>query len=247
MLKTIISLLSPIKNTIEAYKAVTGLIKGDPNTRLLEELVGHNRVISSSIERLSDNILYAPNLQAVQDINRRDNPRKVDGREVREYLEPVQRALQQPILSSVIILTPEKMQRAVGKNPWDVLLDVRPLDFFAARLPPEGVPVQFEHGGVRYMGWQLRGTLPILFDCELHELLGSGASPTTQIITPISTGQVPTKPQVKQQSTPPVAAGMKHGHYLIHPDGTVTDTRNGLMWKRCAEGQTWDGKTCVGK
>ncbi|KOR29525.1 hypothetical protein TI04_08405 [Achromatium sp. WMS2] len=39
---------------------------------------------------------------------------------------------------------------------------------------------------------------------------------------------------------------IRHGHYLIHPDGTVTDTRNGLMWKRCAEGQTWDGKTCVG-
>ncbi|KOR29723.1 hypothetical protein TI04_07925 [Achromatium sp. WMS2] len=40
---------------------------------------------------------------------------------------------------------------------------------------------------------------------------------------------------------------ISHGHYLIHPNGTVTDTRNGLMWKRCAEGKTWDGKTCVGK
>ncbi len=34
--------------------------------------------------------------------------------------------------------------------------------------------------------------------------------------------------------------------YTIHGDGTVTDTRTGLMWKRCSEGQTWTGSTCSG-
>lgn len=34
--------------------------------------------------------------------------------------------------------------------------------------------------------------------------------------------------------------------YEVHGDGTVTDTRTGLMWKRCSEGQTWDGSTCAG-
>jgi hypothetical protein len=29
-------------------------------------------------------------------------------------------------------------------------------------------------------------------------------------------------------------------------DGTVTDPRNGLIWKRCAEGFEWDGKACRG-
>lgn len=29
-------------------------------------------------------------------------------------------------------------------------------------------------------------------------------------------------------------------------DGTVTDPRNGLIWKRCAEGFEWNGSTCKG-
>ena len=29
-------------------------------------------------------------------------------------------------------------------------------------------------------------------------------------------------------------------------DGTVTHNLTGLIWKHCAEGQTWDGSTCTG-
>ena len=35
------------------------------------------------------------------------------------------------------------------------------------------------------------------------------------------------------------------GAFIDNGDGTVTDTRTGLMWMRCAMGQTWDGTTCV--
>jgi len=34
--------------------------------------------------------------------------------------------------------------------------------------------------------------------------------------------------------------------YVDHADGTVTDTRSGLTWKHCAEGQAWDGAACTG-
>lgn len=33
--------------------------------------------------------------------------------------------------------------------------------------------------------------------------------------------------------------------YTDHGDGTVTDTRTGLMWKRCSEGQSWSGTGCL--
>ena len=40
--------------------------------------------------------------------------------------------------------------------------------------------------------------------------------------------------------------GQRIGHFYDHGDGTVTDTRTGLMWKRAAEGQEWTGITCRG-
>lgn len=34
--------------------------------------------------------------------------------------------------------------------------------------------------------------------------------------------------------------------FVVHGNGTVTHTPTGLMWKRCSEGQSWDGSTCTG-
>lgn len=34
--------------------------------------------------------------------------------------------------------------------------------------------------------------------------------------------------------------------YQTAADGTVFDLKTGLMWKRCAEGQTWESNTCTG-
>lgn len=34
--------------------------------------------------------------------------------------------------------------------------------------------------------------------------------------------------------------------YTVSGNGTATDTRNGLMWKVCVEGQTWGAGACSG-
>ncbi len=33
--------------------------------------------------------------------------------------------------------------------------------------------------------------------------------------------------------------------YTVHGDGTVTDTRTGLMWKVCPEGRPWSADACA--
>lgn len=35
--------------------------------------------------------------------------------------------------------------------------------------------------------------------------------------------------------------------YLENGDGTITDTKTNLTWRRCSVGQDWTGRTCVGK
>lgn len=34
--------------------------------------------------------------------------------------------------------------------------------------------------------------------------------------------------------------------FVVHSDGTITDTVSGLMWMRCSVGQNWDGNNCNG-
>jgi hypothetical protein len=34
--------------------------------------------------------------------------------------------------------------------------------------------------------------------------------------------------------------------FEINSDGTASDKKTGLIWKRCSEGQTWDGINCSG-
>jgi uncharacterized protein (TIGR02145 family) len=53
--------------------------------------------------------------------------------------------------------------------------------------------------------------------------------------------------QVQQQKKKTVVktAGGRIGQYIDHGDGTVTDTKTKLMWKKCSEGQS--GNHCSGK
>ncbi|MCP4699493.1 MAG: DUF1566 domain-containing protein, partial [Gammaproteobacteria bacterium] len=45
----------------------------------------------------------------------------------------------------------------------------------------------------------------------------------------------------------PGAQGKRILRYIAYDNGTALDTETGLMWMRCALGQTWDGQTCRGE
>jgi hypothetical protein len=67
----------------------------------------------------------------------------------------------------------------------------------------------------------------------------------------VNTGQTPTEESVTElvtdgmelASDPKMLQGQKGrtvGQYIDHGDGTITDTKTGLMWKRCLEGLSGD-------
>ncbi len=60
------------------------------------------------------------------------------------------------------------------------------------------------------------------------------------------TGGVAVVPMEAKTSKPP--AGSNGSRYVVSTDGReVTDTTTGLIWRRCAEGMTASGGSCVGK
>lgn len=43
-----------------------------------------------------------------------------------------------------------------------------------------------------------------------------------------------------------IVASTPTSRFVDNANGTVTDSATGLVWKRCSEGQSWDGATCNG-
>ncbi len=185
MLGTILSIAGIVSDAFSAYKFGSTLVKGDETKPVLGAL----ERIDAHLERLSDNILYAPDIKGLRDTSGAARL-PIDLRDVRASLEPVQAALGEEIVSSELISTPNKMQHAMTANPWAVLEDIRPQHFAVRPSNPDKVPVLFEHNGVRYIGWQMRGALPQLFNCELHDLPGLGTS------------LIPNRPSIKPPSPP---------------------------------------------
>lgn len=154
----------------QLYKNISVVANGnkaDGNlVRIADELHG----LRISVERLSDQIWYAPSLEGVRNLTPNSPNRKVDLQEVRASLEPIQHALGNGILSSSMIHTPQKLFQSMHRNPFDVLVNIRPVHYAEPSSDPSLVPVVFEDRSVFYIGWTPRGSLPGMFDCEYNQL-----------------------------------------------------------------------------
>jgi cytochrome c551/c552 len=79
-----IALLGAANTVHDSYTKISGIFRPKDNSHI--EYLDR---IATGIERLSDNILYAPNMEAVQDITI-NRQRQIDNlRDVKESLEPV--------------------------------------------------------------------------------------------------------------------------------------------------------------
>jgi len=51
---------------------------------------------------------------------------------------------------------------------------------------------------------------------------------------------------VAQTCKPNIAPDAPDSRYVLRAEGTALDKQTGLVWMRCALGQTWAGRTCTG-
>jgi len=152
---------------LNVYKTVSGVHHGQSK---VDALVASLRKRDAVIERIAEQILHAPQMQVVRDNTTQRQQLVTEARQLRDVLEPVSKVLGGPILSSAMILTPQLMQQALARDPWEVLDAVRPADRVKRPTNPDMVPILFEDRGSRYVGWQLAGALPALFNLDYDSL-----------------------------------------------------------------------------
>jgi len=117
MLGTILSigkLIDTLSSAHSIYETVSGIIRGGSKIELaVEQMSLRLSKLGQSVEKLSDNILYAPDIETVTTSTRE----KVENlRDVREALEPMQKAMGDKILSSSMMRIPERMKNAFKKT-----------------------------------------------------------------------------------------------------------------------------------
>jgi len=166
-------------NTLhDSYKKVGGFVHSTDHEKVMNELgrikrqqaQGYENIADMVIERLSPHIFYAPDVQAIKDNNLSRQQQDSALRQTRESLDPLQKALGGDLLSSAVIWTPEKMQQAFDQDPWQVLIDVRPVARAAKPNNADMIPFLFDEAGTQYIGWQIKGVLPMMFDCHYNEI-----------------------------------------------------------------------------
>jgi len=157
-----IGALSILADIAGLHSWLTGIRHGRIHDRLLDELLQ----TKATVERLSDHLYYVSSVQQVRDITKLQQKQLLDKRTISELLNPLQENLRQDILATAVIATPEKLLKAFNKDPWEVLIDPRPLDRVKKPENPDLFPIIFKHQSVYFIGWQMKGVLPSLFDCE---------------------------------------------------------------------------------
>lgn len=162
LLESFVTIMNAAEYGKGIYNWFSGAKSGD---QFIKEAVDELKRTRLEVQHLSDHILYCPGIQEVRKVHgvssRLDNEKAI-----KKALDPITKALKSDILSTAIVSTPEKLKDAFTKNPWEVLMDVRPADRVSKPSNPDMVPVLFTDRDTSYIGWQMRGALPLLLGCD---------------------------------------------------------------------------------
>ena len=210
---------------------VGSLRTGPERNRLLDELAKAN----IKLEKISEDIFYSPAVREIE--NARDDINTVMGdiRELKNQLEPVARTLNQCIVTSDMLATPDKMGELMKANPWSVLDNIRPVTLVTPHSNPEMLPVMFEYEGTRYIGWQMKGAVQNLFDikCDIDYVSSSPSVDHQFIESAVSNGIVNTSRAVKPGApniiTSKLSKSEDFAYAKLSKGGSKSDVVNNLV------------------
>ncbi|MEK8015841.1 MAG: formylglycine-generating enzyme family protein [Candidatus Parabeggiatoa sp.] len=201
MIDTIITIVDVLAATYDASKCISSLMFGNKQDKYLQQIATDMKDMKVHIERLSDTILYAVNLDGVHTLDTHKPQYFNDLREIRQLLEPLQHLQKEPLLASAMISAPPPM---VLKNPRHVLQDISPLEYITIPIvdhPWE--PMLFQEKGIYYVGWQTPNSLAKL-GCQYpsHWALNNNVLPQNQLAESHPLVLHPNKPKPDEPKSP---------------------------------------------
>jgi len=201
MIDTIITIVDVLAATYDASKCISSLMFGDKQDKYLQQIATDMTDLKIHIERLSDTILYAVNLDGVHTLDTHKPQYFNDLREIRQLLEPLQKVQKEPLLASAMISAPRPM---LSKNPRHVLQDISPLEYITIPIvdhPWE--PMLFQEKGIYYVGWQTPNSLAKL-GCQYpsHWALNDNVLPQNQLAESHPLVLHPNKPKPDEPKSP---------------------------------------------
>jgi len=163
MIETIMSIMEGANLVNDSYKLIHDLVCGNKQEEYLEQIASDTKDMKIHIERLSDHILYAANMDSVRAAQANKTKYVEDLKQVRDILLPLQQAFDEPILSSAVIVSPQEI-----KYPCSALEMISELRYLITPEPIyEGeIPVIFVENGIYYVGWQQTNVLSQRLACE---------------------------------------------------------------------------------
>ncbi len=164
MFETAITIWETATKVHDVYKRVNTIIFGDKKEQYLQQIATDMTDLKVHIEKLSDTLLYAVNLDGIRAAQQPQQQYINDLREIRQLLEPLQQALQQPLLSSAMIAAPRPLEEL--KQLRQELICVAPLEYVTIPANWDGVPVLFQENGEYWVGWQSPAQLSEPLGCH---------------------------------------------------------------------------------
>jgi len=158
-----IGLFEGVVKAHELYKGMSNIVFGDKKEEYLQKIATDMKDIKVHIERLSDTMLYAVNLDGVRASKQAEQEYVKDLGQIRQLLEPMQRALNQPILASALISAQLPALTHPGLRLKDISLLKWPV-IPVVDFPWE--PMLFKENGEYYIGWQTPEYLSRELGCE---------------------------------------------------------------------------------
>lgn len=148
-----LELLQPVLTLVELAANGTSLVSGISNGRQLNSILRQVQTLNGRVQTLSDRILYAPSFELLENIEQRVVRVELGQRQIRELLEPIQNAVGDVLLASRLIQAPNDFAKEMVRDPWHLLIDIRPLGRITSGIHRDKVPVMFFENQIPFVGW----------------------------------------------------------------------------------------------